>query len=99
MSPLCQEKVVSPVPSDTEQTRTSVFPSITCLLGQSFHGDRRHRIPVQSGDMRYDLTLGNIKAEVVGITLNMTADRMGNFEQDQKTEIFADRIEDGDCQF
>ena len=82
MSPLCQEKVVSPVPSDTEQIRTSVFPSITCLLRQSFHGDIRHRIPVQTGDSRYDLTLGNIKTEVVGISLNMTAGRIGNFEQD-----------------
>lgn len=54
---------------------------------------------MQTGDRRYDLTLGNIKAEVVGITLNMTADRIGNFEQDPKTEILADRIEDGDCQF
>ena len=51
------------------------------------------------GDSRYDLTLGNIKAEVVSISLNMTAGRIGNFEQDQKTEIFANRIEDGDCQF
>lgn len=54
---------------------------------------------MQTGDSRYDLTLGNVKAEVVDITLNMRADRIGNFEQDQKTEIFADRIEDGDCQF
>lgn len=87
------------MPSDTEHTRTSVFPSITCLLGKSFHGDIRHRIPVHIGDSRYDLTLGNIKAEVVSISLNMTAGRIGNFEQDQKTEIFANRIEDGDCQF
>ena len=27
------------------------------------------------------MTLGNIKAEVVGITLKVTADGVGNFEQ------------------
>ena len=36
------------------------------------------------------MTLGNIKAEVVGITLKVTADGVGNFEQDQKRQIFVE---------
>lgn len=37
-------------------------------------------LPVWTGDSRWGLTLGNIRAEVVGITLKVTADGVGNFE-------------------
>ena len=85
--PLCARKRWFPLCLQTRSRQGPVSSLQSPAFWGSFHGDIRHRIPVQTGDSRYDLTLGNIKAEVVGVSLNMTADRTGNFEQDQKTDI------------